>query len=263
MSYFPILAAPGCTGWTTLCNFSPNNWEAPSSVEMHVNLSWAQDGLWRTTSLGVLPEDAMRTVAYGEIANMLPEGSLPLLSLSAEALPAESVALPKLQSITTATPAWRATLGLASDKTSACYQGEVNPFPPLSSLLTFPPFLQLGECIRNYMLFLNLEAGPAFRTAMIEIYDAAHPDLLLASYEVRSNSINVVDLDGLGFEAGQLPMIICRKMTGIPLYLSSYGDGEMLSIEHTHPPASYVVHGKRWDAQKLLKNLWLAKAGES
>ena len=29
-----------------------------------------------------------------------------------------------------------------------------------------------------------------------------------------------------------------------------------ISIEHTHPGASFVVHGQRWLAQNKLKDLW-------
>jgi hypothetical protein len=48
-------------------------------------------------------------------------------------------------------------------------------------------------------------------------------------------------------------------MAAIPLYFSSAMDGAYLSLEHTHPPASLVVHGRRWEAQKMLKNRWFAK----
>jgi len=59
-----------------------------------------------------------------------------------------------------------------------------------------------------------------------------------------------------------LPLVVCLGMSGIPLYFSQSIDGRYLSLEHTHPPASTVVHGRRWDAQKILKQQWFSKASQ-
>jgi hypothetical protein len=69
----------------------------------------------------------------------------------------------------------------------------------------------------------------------------------------------MIALDDLGLNAEDLPLIICRDMAGIPLYFSRKSDGAFMSLEHTHPPASFVVHGSRWEAQKLLKKHWFTK----
>jgi len=69
----------------------------------------------------------------------------------------------------------------------------------------------------------------------------------------------MISLDDLGLNGEDLPLIICRDMAGIPLYFSRTTDGSFLSLEHTHPPASFVVHGSRWEAQKLLKKHWFTK----
>jgi len=60
--------------------------------------------------------------------------------------------------------------------------------------------------------------------------------------------------------AGGIGSEICRGLAGIPLYFSRTVDGVYLSLEHTHPPGSMVVHGRRWDIQKMLKNFWFKKA---
>ena len=45
-------------------------------------------------------------------------------------------------------------------------------------------------------------------------------------------------------------------MGGIPFGFGiSYND-DMLSLEHTHPPASFSVHGERFEVQKKIKSLW-------
>jgi hypothetical protein len=259
MSYYPILKAPGAKGWVTLCNFSPNNWEANRGRQQFINATWATDGHWASKTLGVLPPGELRTITASDVAYLVPANALALLSLTRTPPLTKSVVLPKLDSISTSVPAWRATLGLSTSSAQTSYQGELDAFPPQASLLTFGPFLQFGEDIKNHLILLNVENSPSSRSTELEIYDAAGL-ILKGRFPVNSNAANSIPLDGLGFESGDLPLFICRGMAAIPLYFSSAMDGAYLSLEHTHPPASLVVHGRRQQAQKLLKNRWFAKA---
>jgi hypothetical protein len=259
ISYYPILKAPGCQGWTTLCNFAPNNWERTGSSEKLINVTWISDGAWRSENIGRLAPGTLRSVRREEIAEVVAaDGVLPLLSLTHARLPPRSASLPALDVPGTAAPAWRATLGLATAFASTSYQGEVDPFPPSGSLLTFCPFVQFGDSVENYLIFLNIERDPAVRTAEVEIYDSERGDRMGVAH-VKNNDANVVPLDGLGLTAHDLPTIVCRKMAGVPLYFSKTRDGAFLSLEHTHPPASYVIHGKRWEVQKILKHFWFSR----
>lgn len=259
MSYYPILNAPDCLGWTTLCNYSPNNWEVRRVTEKFLNVTWSQDGIWVSRNIGKIAPEKSRTVNIGEIADMVPAGAMPLLSLSNSQPAEKSDLLPPSDTGRTNYPAWRAALGLSTPHASTSYQGEIDPFPAPGSLLTFSPFMQFGEGVENYLIFLNVEASAAARRARLEIYDSAQPGQLKGAFEVKNNSATVISLDGLGFGPTDLPVIISKEMSAIPLYFSRTRDGAYLSLEHTHPPASYVVHGKRWEAQKLLKNLWFSK----
>lgn len=258
MSYYPLLKAPGATGWTTLCNFAPNNWEVKYRGDQWVNVTWLSQGRWLTESLGTLAEGGIRTVTDQELAARVPAGALALLSLTRTPPPAQSDTLPKLDVAVTATPAWRATLGLATETAQTSYQGELDPFPLQGTLLTFGPFLQFGTGLENYLILLNVENPAASRISELEIFDAGGLGLR-GRFKVCSNAANVIPLDGLGLGPEDLPLFICRGMAAIPLYFSRTSDGAFLSLEHTHPPASLVVHGKRWEAQKLLKNRWFAK----
>jgi len=125
-------------------------------------------------------------------------------------------------------------------------------------LLTFGPFLQIGQGLENHLIILNIENIPVSRTAELEIYDASGLNLR-GRFTVFNNQANVISMNGLNFGPEDLPLIVCKGMSAIPLYFSRTEDGEFLSLEHTHPPASLVVHGKRWEAQKFLKNLWFNK----
>jgi hypothetical protein len=261
MSFYPLLKAPGCSGKTTLCNFPPNNWEDIRKESRCVNLTWAHNGVWRSVKLGELAFGAMQEFTYVDVAAHVPEGTLPLLSLAPSPFPEYSNSLPA-GIHGTATPSWRAALCLESPFFSTCYQGELDPFPVPGSLLTFPPFMQFGPEIENYMLLINLEKSAQQRICTLEIYKSASPERLCGSFEVRSNAISVVSLDSTSMGPQDLPVIICKGMSGVPLFFSRTADGAYLSIEHTHPPASYVVHGKRRDAQKMLKTHWFARLGE-
>lgn len=259
MSYYPILKAPGCQGWTTLCNFPPNNWETRDSSGKFVNVTWLGETGWKTESIGILAYGQVRTVSIQDIAGLVPECVLPLLSLTVSKLPAYSDSLPQTDAFRTMVPAWRATLGLSTIHASTSYQGELDPFPAKGSLLTFGPFIQFGEKVENYLILLNIENSPIARTSQVEIYDSEKMELR-GTFEARNNDTTIIALDNLGFSSIDLPLIICREMSAIPLYFSKTSDDSFLSLEHTHPPASYVVHGKRWEAQKILKTIWFSKA---
>ncbi len=45
-------------------------------------------------------------------------------------------------------------------------------------------------------------------------------------------------------------------MAGIPFGLAVSHNKQMLSLEHTHPPASFAVHGSRFKVQGEIKKQW-------
>lgn len=214
--------------------------------------------MWVTKNLGLLAPGACKTITASDVADIVPEDALPLLSLTRTRPVETSDVLPRMDSAQTSVPAWRATLGLSSPETQTSYQGELDAFPPQGSLLTFGPFVQFGEGVRNYLILLNIENSATSRRAVLEIYDAAE-GYFRERFAFKNNACTAISLDNLGFNSGDLPMFLSQGMAAIPLYFSSSGDGAHLSLEHTHPPASLVVHGRRWEAQKLLKTRWFAK----
>lgn len=261
MSYFPILNVPDAKCWTTVYNFAPNNWEVMRTDEQYLNVTFSTEKEWITESLGMVPKGGIKTVTADDLCGLVPNTVLPLLSLTSAPIPPSSKSLPDLGDARTATPAWRATIGISSSWTQTSYQGELDPFPQSGSLLSFSPFFQFGMGIENYMIFLNLEKSPATRIADIEIYDTKRLNFK-GRFIVRSNSSNIISLNNFGLNEIDLPLMICKDMAGIPLYFSRTVDGTFMSLEHTHPPASFVVHGNRWEAQKLLKKNWFAKLSQ-
>ncbi len=257
MSYYPILQAPHCTGQTTLYNFAPNNWESSNKLAKNISLTYLKNNLWHSEYLDTIQYGNAKTITTQDITQ-ISQGALALLSLSATKLPKTSKQLPQLSIAKTIAPAWRSTLCLDSGFTKTSYQGEIDPFPPKASLLTFSPFLQFGKDIESYVLLLNIEKKASSRKAEVKIYDA-NTKILKNTQTASSNNISVISLDGLGFDEYSLPVVVCKTMAAIPLYFSCANKGEFLSLEHTHPPASSVVHGNRFGVQKHLKTQWFSQ----
>ena len=258
MSYYPILKSPYCQGTTTLYNFSPNNWESVYKGKQFVNLTYIQDETWCSHSLGELMYGDSRTISHSDVVDLMSENTLPLLSLTQEKLSEHCQILPILNCNHTQVPTYRATLNLTSEWMTTSYQGEIDPFPPQASLLTFSPFLQFGKNVENYVLLMNLEKQPSNREVGVKIYDA-DSKVLKSTQKAMSNQVNVISLDDLGFDESSLPVVVCSEMAAIPLYFACTNRGEFLSLEHTHPPASLVIHGNRFGAQKALKEYWTSQ----
>ena len=258
MSYFPILKAPYCTGQSTLYNFPPNNWEPTFKGSQTINLSYSDDGFWHSVILGELEYGDCQDIKHQDISNLMPEGALPLLSLTQNKLDKTSKELPQVVSNQTHVPEYRSTLSLISQYTTTSYQGELNPFPSKASLLTFSPFPQFANKVENFVLLLNLEKQAGNRKVKVEILDA-NTKTLKCEKTALSNNITVISLDDCGFSKNDLPVLICREMSAIPLYFSCANQGEFLSLEHSHPPASLAVHGARFGVQTYLKDYWFSK----
>jgi hypothetical protein len=260
VSYYPFLKVPGCFGSITLFNFAPNNWERNDRQQRYINATWAEGSMWRSEHVGTLPIGESATLSALDIAkeDLLSERGI-FLSLTTEAMPSKCQELPSIKTHpSTSAPAWRATLRLSTENATTCYQGEIDPFLPKGSLLSFGPFIQYGIGIENFLILVNIEKSPLIREEMVEIFDAATM-VKRGESKMLSNDTTVISLDHLGFTKTDLPLIICRSMSAIPLYFSRTTDGAHLSLEHTHPPASLVVHGERWKIQKSLKNHWFSR----
>jgi hypothetical protein len=260
MSYYPILKVPGCFGSTTLFNFAPNNWEQSDRKQRYINATWVEDKLWRSECIGTLAIDESLTISGADIMKngLFPEQGI-FLSLTNTVLPCKSQELPAIEGHPfTSAPAWRATLRLSTANATTCYQGEIDPFSSKGSLLSFGPFIQYGENVENFLVMINIEKSPFLREGVVEIIDTATM-VKRGEFKILNNDSTVISIDNLGFSQSDLPLIICRNMSAIPLFLSRTKDGDHLSLEHTHPPASLVVHGNRWEIQRLLKNHWFSR----
>ena len=73
---------------------------------------------------------------------------------------------------------------------------------------------------------------------------------------IRNNTANIIPLDKYKFKKSDLPVFCVKNMAGIPFGFGINRSQPMLSFEHTHPPASFSIHGNRFLTQKNIKSLW-------
>ena len=154
-------------------------------------------------------------------------------------------------------PAWRNTSGFYNEFTQVSYQADIEPLPQKASLLTFHPFIQYGDVINN-LLVLNVTKDPKILKGKISLFNS-HDKSFVADSEISTNSITTIPLDIYNFKPTDLPVFYSPTIAGIPFGLGVAKSGKMLSLEHTHPPASLVLHGDRRGVQGKIKSSWINK----
>jgi hypothetical protein len=156
------------------------------------------------------------------------------------------------------TPAWRANIRLSSATAATSYQGEYPEgmlAPASASLLSIVPFLQSGEGIHTSLLMVNLQRRAIPATARLKIRTTKASDIVLEA-NIEANRITIVPLDGLRLADNAIAVMDMQGLTGIPIYLSHDAGFRSLSMEHTHPPAEFVVFGDRRAVQAQIKSRW-------
>jgi hypothetical protein len=250
--FFPVMSTPGLSGFLDLVYFPPNTWENRRKGDIKLYVLWPEDGYWRC--------EFQKVIKYGERAifnqtslNEKMESGLCLVYPTHKDLKERLESLPE-EALWTTIPEWRATSGLKSLNAQTSYQSEIFPLPQKGSMLTFHPFIQYGQ-IENRLLILNVTKTPQILKSEIEFYDTKS-NQRIGTECVRSNSVTTIYLDKYNFRPEQLPAFVSKGMAGIPFGLGISHDGNMLSMEHTHPPASLVLFGSRNTIQSRVKQNW-------
>lgn len=261
MPFYPLFSALENSGFVQLANFAPNNWEKVTNGLKNI-FSLVTDGqIWRVSNLGKIPENEFRNFKTEDFSlnksskkNDIFIEELVLLDMRNGFLSENLIELPYSDLLTTHWPEWRATIGFNSENSRVSYQGEINPTPSKATLLTFHPFIQF-EDIKNYFIFLNIEKSPVFRWSEIDIFLSGSGEKI-DTKKIRNNSANIIPLDDYGFTSQDLPVFYCKSMAGIPFGFGKSISSGMLSLEHTHPPGSFTIHGDRLLSQRNIKADW-------
>ena len=185
------------------------------------------------------------------------QNNLALAYASVAPLPEIIPSLPAKKTWFAEVPAWRNTSGFFNAYTQVSYQSDVEPLPSKASLMTFHPFIQFSE-IENRLIVLNVTTSPEIIESNIQVYNSSDMKLI-AEEKVKTNSLTTIYLDKYNFQPSDLPIFYCPRMAGIPFGLGISTDSRMLSLEHTHPPASLVLHGNRREIQGKIKKNWVCR----
>lgn len=261
MSFYPIFNILNNKGFLRLSNFPPNDWEKTLLGPKNIYSYNTNGEVWKIEDLGNINENDFASFEANNFhslsANWV-DGTLieelVLLEMRSDILPSSISQLPSNNIPSTHWPEWRATIGFKALDSRVSYQGEINPTPPKATLLTFHPFIQFDD-INNYFVFVNIEKSPIHRWSEIEIY-LSESGKKIDTKRIRNNAANIIPLDEYGFTPNDLPVFYCKSMAGIPFGFGKSISTGMLSLEHTHPPASLTLHGNRLFAQRDIKTSW-------
>ena len=248
------MSIPDLNGFIDLVYMPPNNWE--SLLFRSVNLySLESNGeVWETQHLGILEKGAVRRFETSDHIFADSSSSLKLIYPSIKKLPKVLESLPEEPIWNTRIPEWRVTTGFFCGNAQTSYQGELFPLPAKASMLSFHPFIQFGR-VENRLVVLNATKSPEIRSGRVIFFDSATKEKV-AERQIFSNSVTSIGLNQMGFKETQLPAILSPDLAGVPFGLGIWEGGRMLSMEHTHPPASFVLFGDRFGVQGVIKKRW-------
>ena len=255
MIFFPILYnIPNFSGYTTLHNFPPNNWEKFIVRSKLINVSWTDGEKWNTRSMGSIESYESKKISYNDVKSIVPESTLPLLSLTDKSPHQATSTLSFENHLGTTWPMWRATIGLEHNNSATSYQGELIPFPNNGSMLSFAPFVQYHAEI-NYLILVNIELKPEGREGLIEIFSLKTKEKKLSKI-ISTNNISIIDISEILLDDDDVIVLKSTELSGIPLIFSSSDNNTKLSLEHTHPPAALSILGSRFLVQRDIKKKW-------
>ena len=255
--FFPLMKTPNLNGFCDLVYESPNNWENRIHKPISLYLLWSNGNYWVSKKISEMNYgDEIRLVTNDIDEKCLATG-LALIYPSLEPMEPELSTLPSRKVWYSEIPAWRNTSGFYNEFTQVSYQSDIEPLPSKASLLTFHPFIQFGDVINN-LLVLNVTNDPKIQSGKISMFNSFDKSFV-ADTLISTNSLTTIPLDVYSFKPTDLPVFYSPEIAGIPFGLGIAKSGKMLSLEHTHPPASLVLHGNRRAIQGKIKKSWIEK----
>lgn len=259
--FFPLMRAANLNGFLDLLNDSPNNWEKFYKRTAKIYALRVRNNKWETENLFDLSKGEFKTLTSKDFHMQERGDSLILFYPSKKLLPKYLDKLPEDKFWFSEIPAWRNTSGFANELAQVSYQSDVEPLPRNASLLTFHPFIQYKN-IENYLIVLNVIKDPIIEAGPIYLFDSKTLELR-GIEQIKTNSVSTIALDKYGFQPTDLPIFYSPKIAGIPFGLGIKKDNSMLSLEHTHPPASFVLFGDRRKVQGAIKKSWIEKLSKN
>lgn len=241
-------------GWVDLVYFPPNNWEYRDKKPKYLYLLFTDGQKWKSLYIDKLSYNESKVVSTADFPELFKVSTLALIYPSPIKLNENLDSLPSFKTWHTDLPAWRASSGFKNKFSQVSYQSDLSPLPEKGSLLTFHPFIQFGQ-LKNYLIVLNAQSNPVVRPNNLLMFDSKTKKYINQT-KVSTNSVTSIDLDIYGFQKTDLPIFISTEMPAMPFGLGISHDLKSMSLEHTHPPGSFVVRGDRNKIQKKIKTTW-------
>ena len=251
------MKTPNLNGFCDLVYESPNNWENRIHKPISLYLLWSNGNRWLSKKISEMNYGGEIRLVTNDIDEKCLATGLALIYPSLEPIEPELSTLPSRKVWYSEIPAWRNTSGFYNEFTQVSYQSDIEPLPSKASLLTFHPFIQFGDVINN-LLVLNVTNDPKIQSGKISMFNSFDKSFV-ADTLISTNSLTTIPLDVYSFKPTDLPVFYSPEIAGIPFGLGIAKSRKMLSLEHTHPPASLVLHGNRRAIQGKIKKSWIEK----
>ena len=259
MNYFFFLSHPdkSLKSSVDLFNRPPSiTWSKQILYDVYINIFYTDGNNWIFDNLGILKKNEYITIKKNDLPSKFRDKSV-FISLNKKRYKDKEEIVDEnyMQSI----PAWRSNIKIFNDKTSCSYQGE---FPGSMitkdlSLVSCCPMIQLNKNLESYFYLINLNKDPKKIKFKITLLNSNRE--ILHNHYFYTNTVNILPLNNLPINLDdKMTIFISKDKGGIPIYFTKNKNNTSLSIEHTHPPIEYIVHGNRPYFQKVKKNHWFS-----
>lgn len=256
MNFFFLLKnnIPNLKSEIDLINFSPSlEFSKSKSQDSILHIVYSDGNEWIYKDLCKLPKNETITISEDDIDNSLKNHSI-YFSINKNKISKSDYLLDEKYHVSSI--AWRANIKIRNNKTTTSYQGEYpgGMTKKNISLVSCSPMIQNKKLSENYFYLVNLHTNPKITKFDVNILDSKKNKL--TSLKCYTNNINFFNLNNLNLpENNNMFIFQSDNGGGIPIYFSQDKNGQM-SLEHTHPPTEYVLHGNRFLFQKIKKNFW-------
>lgn len=256
MNFFFLLPPPliGLKSEIDIVNSSPSSvFSKSKSEKMILHYFYSDGSQWIFEDICSIGRDESITINENDIKINLKNKSV-FLSLNKQKKINTSILLD--EDYHESKIAWRANIKIKSEFSSTSYQGEYpgGMINKKISLVSCSPMVQNDIDTKNFFYLVNLNYKPQINNFVVKVLDANKK--IQDSFTCYTNTINLIDLDKFKINDGSNMKIFSSDAGGgVPIYFSIDKNNRM-SIEHTHPPTEYVLHGNRFFFQKIKKKFW-------